>query len=49
MSKIIKYTLLLLASFQIQAQEVLSIEDAIKIALENNYEIKIAKKQFKNR
>jgi len=47
MSKIIKYTLLLLASFQIQAQEVLSIEDAIKIALENNYEIKIAKNNLK--
>lgn len=47
MSNIIKYTLLLLASFQIQAQEVLSIEDAIKIALENNYEIKIAKNNLK--
>lgn len=47
MSKIIKYTLLLFVSFQIQAQEVLSLEDAVKIALENNYEIKIAKNNLK--
>lgn len=30
-----------------QAQEVLSLEEAIKIALENNYEIKIAKNNLK--
>ena len=47
MSTIIKYTLLLFVSFQIQAQEVLSLEDAVKIALENNYEIKIAKNNLK--
>jgi outer membrane protein len=34
--------LLLLIGFQLQAQEVLTIENALKIALENNFEIKIA-------
>jgi hypothetical protein len=43
--KIIKRTtqiffLFSIVGFQIQAQEVLTIEDAIKIALENNYDIK---------
>ena len=32
---------------QSQAQEVLTLEDAVKIALENNYEIKIAKNDLK--
>ncbi len=39
--------LLLLIGFQLQAQEVLTIEDAVKIALENNYEIKIASNNLK--
>ncbi|WP_445457846.1 TolC family protein [Flavobacterium sp. HNIBRBA15423] len=47
MLKIIQYILLLLVSFQLQAQEILSLEDAVKIALENNYEIKIAKNNLK--
>ena len=34
--------LLLLIGFQLQAQEVLTIENALKIALENNFEIKLA-------
>ena len=34
--------LLLLIVFQLQAQEVLTIENALKIALENNFEIKLA-------
>lgn len=34
--------LLLLIGFQLQAQEVLTIENALKIALENNFDIKIA-------
>lgn len=34
--------LLLLIGFQLQAQEILTIENAIKIALENNFEIKMA-------
>lgn len=33
--------------FQIQAQEILTLESAVKIALENNYEIKIAKNNLK--
>lgn len=47
MLKIIKYTLLLTISFQMQAQEILLLEDAVKIALENNFEIKIAKNNLK--
>jgi hypothetical protein len=47
--KIIKRTtqilfLFSIVGFQIQAQEVLTIEDAIKIALENNYDIKLPKR-----
>jgi outer membrane protein TolC len=50
--KIIKRTtqilfLFSIVGFQIQAQEVLTIEDAIKIALENNYDIKIAKNDLR--
>ncbi len=33
---------MLLIGFQLQAQEVLTIENALKIALENNFEIKLA-------
>jgi outer membrane protein TolC len=33
--------------FHTQAQDVLTIEDAVKIALENNYEIKIAKNDLR--
>lgn len=40
-------SLLLLLSFQLQAQEILKLEDAVKIALENNYEIKISKNDLK--
>ncbi len=47
MTKILSYTLLLLASFQLQAQTVLSLEEAVTIALENNYEIKIATNNLK--
>lgn len=38
---------LLLLGFQLQAQEILKLEDAVKIALENNYDIKIAKNDLK--
>jgi outer membrane protein TolC len=41
------YTFLFLLSFQLKAQEILTLEDAVKIALENNYEIKIAKNTVK--
>lgn len=40
-------SILFLFSFQLQAQEVLKLEDAVKIALENNYDIKIAKNNLK--
>jgi outer membrane protein len=40
-------SLLFLFGFQLQAQEVLKLEDALKIALENNYDIKIAKNNLK--
>jgi outer membrane protein TolC len=40
-------SLLFLLGFQLQAQEVLKLEDAVKIALENNYDIKIAKNNLK--
>jgi outer membrane protein len=33
--------------FQMHAQELLTLEDAVKIALENNYEIKIAKNDLR--
>ncbi|WP_396143433.1 TolC family protein [Flavobacterium sp.] len=40
-------SVLFLLGFQLQAQEVLKLEDAVKIALENNYDIKIAKNNLK--
>ena len=39
--------LFLVVGLQTQAQEILTIEDAVKIALENNYDIKIAKNDLK--
>lgn len=39
--------LLLGCILNIQAQDVLSLEDAIKIALENNYDIKLSKNELK--
>lgn len=38
---------LLAMTFSMQAQQVLTIEDAVRIALENNYEIKISKNELK--
>lgn len=38
---------LLQFGFQLQAQDILKLEDAVKIALENNYDIKIAKNELK--
>ena len=44
----IKFLLIcLVLNLQAQAQEILTIEDAVKIALENNYDIKIAKNDLK--
>lgn len=42
-----QFTLLFCASFTGSAQELLTVEDAVKIALENNYEIKIASNDLK--
>lgn len=47
MLKIIKYIFIFLVGFQMQAQELLTLEDAIKITLENNFEIKIASNNLK--
>ncbi|HMI06522.1 MAG TPA: TolC family protein [Flavobacterium sp.] len=46
-STIYQLAALLAMSFSLQAQEVLTVEDAVKIALENNYEIKISKNELK--
>jgi outer membrane protein len=45
--KIIFGLLMLLAVCKVQAQELLTVEEAVKIALENNYEIKIASNELK--
>jgi outer membrane protein len=42
-----KTLLLLLIGFQLQAQSFLKLEDAVKIALENNYDIKLASNNLK--
>ena len=41
------YIFIFFLGFSSQAQELLSLEDAVKIALENNYDIKIAKNNSK--
>lgn len=45
--RIFPYILFVLAAFSAQAQEILTAEQAVKIALENNYEIKIASNDLK--
>ena len=47
MLKIYTFFLVVISCTLIQAQELLSIEDALQIALENNYEIKIASNNLK--
>lgn len=42
MQQLYKIVFLFIIGFSVQAQELLSLEDAVKIALENNYDIKIA-------
>lgn len=42
MQQLYKIVFLFIIGFSAQAQELLSLEDAVKIALENNYDIKIA-------
>ena len=46
-SKTTILVLFFLCAFKMNAQELLTLEDAVKIALENNYEIKIAKNDLK--
>jgi len=41
------YIVLLLIGFQSKAQDILKLEDAVKIALENNYDIKLASNDLK--
>ncbi|WP_438965379.1 TolC family protein [Flavobacterium sp.] len=47
MSKIFTLFFIVISCTPLQAQELLSIEDALQIALENNYEIKIASNNLK--
>lgn len=47
MQNLYKIAFLLFLGFSAQAQETVTLEDAVKIALENNYDIKIAKNNLK--
>ncbi|WP_291138137.1 TolC family protein [Flavobacterium sp. UBA7663] len=47
MRNLYTYIFIFLLGFSLQAQELLSLEDAVKIALENNYDIKIAENNSK--
>jgi len=47
MQQLYKIVFLFIIGFSAQAQELLSLEDAVKIALENNYDIKIAENNSK--
>ncbi|NHM01394.1 TolC family protein [Flavobacterium difficile] len=47
MQNLYKIAFLFLIGFSAQAQEILSLEDAVKISLENNYDIKIAENNLK--
>lgn len=47
MQNLYKIAFLLFVSFSAQAQEILTLEDAVKISLENNYDIKIAQNNLK--
>ena len=47
MRNLYTYIFIFLLGFSAQAQELLSLEDAVKIALENNYDIKIAENNSK--
>ena len=44
---IFAFAFFFLSAFGLQAQEILTVEDAVKIALENNFEIKIASNNAK--
>ena len=47
MKHLFKIIFFLAFGFSSQAQEILKLENAVKIALENNYDIKIAKNNLK--
>lgn len=47
MRNLYTYIFIFFLGFSLQAQELLTLEDAVKIALENNYDIKIAKNNSK--
>lgn len=47
MRNLYTYIFIFFLGFSAQAQDLLSLEDAVKIALENNYDIKIAKNNSK--
>lgn len=47
MQHLYKIVFLFIIGFSAQAQDLLTLEDAVKIALENNYDIKIAKNNSK--
>ncbi|EAZ94515.1 outer membrane efflux protein [Flavobacteria bacterium BAL38] len=47
MRNLYTYLFLFILGFSAQAQELLSLEDAVKIALENNYDIKISENNSK--
>lgn len=47
MQNLYKIVFLFIIGFSAQAQDLLSLEDAVKIALENNYDIKIAENNSK--
>lgn len=47
MKHLFKIIFFLVFGFYSQAQEILTLEDAVKMALENNYDIKIAKNNLK--
>lgn len=46
MNKIFKFFILSIFALQAQAQELLTVEEAVKIALENNYQIRIASNEL---
>ena len=47
MQHLYKIVFLFIIGFSTQAQDLLTLEDAVKIALENNYDIKIAENNSK--
>jgi hypothetical protein len=46
MNRFLKLLSLFLISLPLQAQELLTVEEAVKIALENNYQIRVAQNEL---